>query len=430
MIIRDNSAARWALIGGGNFQLAFTVWLLEQLPEHRGNNHCVLIRPTNGGPYTNLEQSRGQFTCRLQGLKNGQPFSQDTLLDRIDRIVYPWEDFDDFLSSASLPNLRFVVSNTTEAGLQIADEPLPSGQPAATFPGKLTQWLYHRFSHFRGAATAGVTLLPLELVDDNGPLLKSQLLHYAQIWELGDAFSTWLADHCPSHSSLVDRIVTGKCPANTKDQPALAVCAEPYFSWSIKSPEPIFEAPSHLVNFTSSLEPIRNAKVRLLNATHTSMVAMGLPRGFRTVREFLTDPEWTDWVRELLNEELYPSLSEEDQPGEAYVRAMLDRLANPYLHHHLADISLNSLTKIRTRIWPAIVDYHQKMGKLPPRLMQAFQSMIAHYQDPSAILRDDARAITAIREHQLDTPTAIFSLLADERVWGKPLPVTAGMFPG
>jgi tagaturonate reductase len=123
MLIRHNPEAQWVLFGGGNFQLAFTGWLLDQLADGTQRQRCILVRPTDGGIYEDLEKARGKYRCLLRGMKTGQPHQSVHQLDRIDRIVYPWEDFADYLDSALLPNLRFVVSNTTEAGLQVEQEP-------------------------------------------------------------------------------------------------------------------------------------------------------------------------------------------------------------------------------------------------------------------------------------------------------------------
>lgn len=427
--LRGRSAPRWLLFGGGKFQLAFTIWLLEQLPGPSSHNRCILVRPTNSGRYDDLEESTGKFRCTLRGIKKGKPYQQSWLLDKIDDIVYPWEDFPAYLRTAQQRSIRYVVSNTTEAGLTAPPEAFAPNRPAQSFPGKLTQWLFHRFQHFGGIPEAGITLLPLELVADNGPLLKSQILHYVHRWALGDAFARWVTDHCPAYATLVDRIVTGTCTTTGSDAPLRTICAEPHFLWAIESPTSLFPAPEALVIFSPSLGPIRNAKVRLLNATHTAMVAVGLPRGFQTVREILTSPEWGPWFGALLSEELYPSLAEVDQPGEQYVLELLDRLANPFVEHRLHDISLNSLAKVRVRLWPAILDYQQKFGQLPARLMQALQSLISAYRAADFSPQDDPEAIAALRSHDPQTPQGLLRLLNDGQVWGAPLPVPEGMFP-
>jgi len=105
--------------------------------------------------------------------------------------------------------LRFVVSNTTEAGIVYHDTDKFEEKLDVTFPAKLTQFLYERYNTFNGAEDKGLVMLPVELIDDNGIELKKCVNKYIDLWNLPAEFKAWVNDACIFTSTLVDRIVTG-----------------------------------------------------------------------------------------------------------------------------------------------------------------------------------------------------------------------------
>lgn len=105
--------------------------------------------------------------------------------------------------------MRFIVSNTTEAGIVFDPSCKFTDKPALSYPGKLVQLLYHRFEHFKGDTTKGFIILPCELIFHNGKHLKECILQYITHWNLGLEFKNWFNNACSVYNTLVDRIVPG-----------------------------------------------------------------------------------------------------------------------------------------------------------------------------------------------------------------------------
>lgn len=106
--------------------------------------------------------------------------------------VLEHSEYDEFLKLAHNPEMRFVFSNTTEAGISYHAGDKFDDAPAVSYPAKLTRLLFERFSHFNGALDKGWIIIPCELIDYNGDALRELVLRYAQEWALPEAFIQWL----------------------------------------------------------------------------------------------------------------------------------------------------------------------------------------------------------------------------------------------
>jgi fructuronate reductase len=158
--------------------------------------------------------------------------------------------------------------------------------------------------------------------------------------------------------TVVDRIVP------TPEDP-LTVIAEPFSWWVIEDfdgPRPDWD-----VQFVADTRPYEEMKLRLLNASHTALAALGIPKGHTTVAEAIADPELHDFVRRLLETELLPTVS---APGaDAYVETMLERFANPRIEHRLEQIAAGAEHKVRQRLIPA-ADELRAAGRAPKLIDQ------------------------------------------------------------
>ncbi len=420
--------------GGGNFLRAFVGDLVQALNEQTAfNSGIVLVKPTAGGDYAALREQGGAYHLLIEGIESGRPVRQLKRISGIQEIVHPYRDWAAYLRTATLPAMRFVVSNTTEAGIAFEEEALPEGQPAHSFPGKLTQWLYHRYKHFAGAAESGCIFLPCELIPANGAALRACILRYAQHWHLEDAFQEWIAHHNIFCNTLVDRIVPGK-----PEQPApiwaeigmedqQLVMAEPYLLWAIEAPEEVkaalpFGQIGLNVVFTDDLQRYRTLKVRILNGAHTAMVPVGLYQRISTVREFVEHPQWGQWLRSLLAEEVAPTLPYPAAETEAYTQTVLDRFSNPAIHHKLSDIALNSVSKFQVRVLPSLLKYHQQTGTVPTRMALSMAALIWLYRGTFPGLPKDDPAITTWFRQLWNTGDHLEitrKVLSNKDLWGK-----------
>lgn len=161
-----------------------------------------------------LNKQDNLYHVNLQGLDKGKTVNSLELIDVISRSLNPYTDFEAFIRLAEQPEMRFVISNTTEAGITFDPACRLEDAPAASYPGKLTQLLYHRFKTFNGDKSKGLIIFPCELIFLNGHKLKETIYQYIDLWQLGEEFRNWFEEACGVYATLVDRIVPG-FPAKT-----------------------------------------------------------------------------------------------------------------------------------------------------------------------------------------------------------------------
>jgi tagaturonate reductase len=218
------------------------------------------------------------------------------------------------------------------------------------------------------------------------------VLQYADYWKLPVAFHEWVKDSCVFCNSLVDRIVTGY-PKDNADQIAQRmgyndlrlVAAEPYHLWVIEGDIRVRELlPADKawlnVKFVPDLTPYRTSKVRILNGAHTAMTLVGYLRGLRTVRETVEDPWMASYLKGMITKEIIPTIPLPANELKEYARQVFERFSNPGITHELTSIALNSVSKFRTRLLPALLDYHHLTGKLPDHVVHTFGALVVFYR--------------------------------------------------
>ncbi|MEM9931490.1 MAG: tagaturonate reductase, partial [Bacteroidota bacterium] len=413
---RPDRPLRVLQFGGGNFLRAFADWMIDVLNEQTDfNAGVVVVKPTPRGDYTDLRAQEGRFTVALDGIRQGELIRERRVVRCIQQVIQPYTEQAAYLATAESPALRFIISNTTEAGIRFREEPYPAaGEMPVEFPAKLCWWLHHRFQHFgKEGRGRGCIVLPLELIENNGDALRDCLLQYAKHWNLGEAFQQWLVTENHFCSTLVDRIVSGypadraaAIAAEVGAEDPLLVAGEYYHSWVISGPPLVQEelpfAQTDLnVTFTNDLDAYREIKVRILNGAHTSIVPTGYLSGIETVGDVMADEEMFGFLSGVLYDEIIPSLDHPAEELKAFAADVLDRFRNPSIHHKLLDISLNSTSKFRTRLLPSLLAYQEKKGSLPPGIVKAFAALIRFYRGDrkgeSIPLRDAPERITFLQ---------------------------------
>lgn len=356
--------------GEGNFLRAFVDWMMQE-------NSIMVVKPRPGKGLERLLEAGCRYQVRLQGIAAGQPVDTIETINSIGGAINPYEQHDEYLRLAESPDVKFVISNTTEAGIAFDPECKLSDAPALSYPGKLTQLLFHRYQFYKGDTSRGLIILPCELIFHNGRELKNCVNQYIDLWQLGEDFKQWFESCCPIYSTLVDRIVPGG------NEPGV-VMAEPYHLWVIEGPEslreqlPLRDGDFNLV-FADSEEPYHQRKVTLLNAPHTVMSAIGTEMGLETVRDCMLHPKLGPFLQALMKEELIPTLVPmgfEEAELIQYVADVTDRFLNPHLHHRLSSIRLNAISKCKARLLPPIQRYFELKGVMPERLCKGLISNI------------------------------------------------------
>lgn len=380
--------------GEGVFLRSFVDWMIDKLnKEANFQSSVVIVQPRGRGKVKvkTINEQDGLYTVYLNGIKEGQAVSEHTVIESISRGINPYEDYNEYLSIARGEELRFVVSNTTEAGI-FFDENDALTEVQNSYPGKLTALLYERYKFFNGDKEKGLILLPCELIEKNGEKLRETILQYAKLWNLEDGFKNWIMEDNTFCDTLVDRIVPG-CPADKIEQitkelgyeDSLVVEAEQFHLWVIQAPEKVkkelpFDKCNLNVVFTKDLTPYRERKVRILNGAHTSMVPVSLLYGVQTVRETVEDDVMGSFVRQVIFDEIIPTLNLPKEELEEFAKDVLDRFKNPFMKHYLMSIALNSNSKYETRVLPSLLEYSKRFNKLPEKLVFSLAALIFLYK--------------------------------------------------
>ncbi|MEL6257419.1 MAG: tagaturonate reductase, partial [Bacteroidota bacterium] len=380
--------------GGGNFLRAFSDWMIEILNEKTDFNGDVLvIKPTKRGDYKSLREQEGLFHVLLNGVEKGDVIEQIKLISCIQQIIHPYTDWGNFIASAQISDLRFIISNTTESGIVYSPgEAKPVQACPKEFPAKLCYWLWARYEHFKGAEDKGCMILPLELIEQNGAKLKKNLLSYATDWELGEGFVNWINQHNYFCDTLVDRIVSGyplekvneiQTQLQVEDQ--LLVAGEIYHSWIIKGPAHLekelpFAQTELNIQLVEELDIHRQIKVRLLNGAHTSLVPIGLLAGLELVSEAIAHPLLSIYLKGLFEKEVIPHIEYDKAYLKGFAEDVIDRFKNPHIKHQLISISLNSTSKFVSRLLGSFKDYLQNKEALPVHICFAWAALICLYR--------------------------------------------------
>ena len=310
--------------GEGNFLRAFVDWIIWNTNQKTDfNAGVVVVQPIEKGMIDMLNTQDGLYHVNLQGIDKGEAVDSIQMIDVINGGLNPYTQNAEFMALAEDPNIRFVISNTTEAGIAFDPSCKLDDKPASSYPGKLTQLLYHRYNHFNGDKSKGFIILPCELIFLNGKELKKCIYQYIDLWNLGEGFKTWFEEACGVYCTLVDRIVPGY-PKDTIEQiherigfsDNLVVKGEIFHLWVIEAPESVaaeFPADKAGLNvlFVPSEAPYHERKVTLLNGPHTALSPVGYLSGLDTVKECVEDPEVGAFVRKVMYEELMEQMRRE-----------------------------------------------------------------------------------------------------------------------
>lgn len=387
--------------GEGGFLRGFADWMLQALNEKTdfcGN--VVVVQPIKDGMCDLLSSQNCLYTHLIRGVEG----VQTGVIDVISRCVKPYDNYDEYLKLAENPDFRFIISNTTEAGICYDEDDLIDSAPAKTFPAKLTQLLYKRFALGLG----GFIILPCELIDRNGDNLKKCVLKYAERWVLGKGFVDWIENENHFCNTLVDRINTGFPKDENID---LGYCdkmlntSEYFHLWvieadcDIESELPFSKAGLNVIVTKDALEMYRTRKVRILNGAHTSLVAYALLEGFDTVKSCMDDKTMRGHAEKCIFEEIIPTLDLPENELKEYAASVLERFSNPYIKHYWSSIVLNSVSKFKVRVLPSILEYIKRFGKTPDRLIFSFAKLIELYK--TDMTNDDPAVTEFMRTHSV-----------------------------
>lgn len=376
--------------GEGGFLRGFVDYFFQKLQE-KGlyDGKIVVVQPIEKGMCQMLADQTCEYNLFLRGIDDGQVVNEHTHITSISRALNPYTQYETYMELVKNPDLRVIVSNTTEAGIEYLGTETLADAPPKSYPAKLTQFLYQRFQ----SGLKGFIILPCELIDNNADNLKRCVLQYTELWELGEEFKLWLDSENDFCNTLVDRIVTGyprdEVEALTEqigyvDQ--LIDTAEIFHLWVIEGhheEELPFNKAGYNIVWTDDAKPYKKRKVRILNGGHTSMVLGARLFGLETVGECLKDETVRAFLKKCIFEEIVPTLGNTETDVK-FGEAVLERFSNPFIKHQLLSIALNSVSKFQVRVLPTILEYKEKFGKYPAALTFSMAALIAFYKTDEA----------------------------------------------
>ena len=433
--------------GEGNFLRAFIEWIIWKTNQKTDfDASVVIVQPIEKGMVDMLNEQDCLYHLNLQGLDKGQPVDSVDLIDVVSRGLNPYRDFEEYLKLAEQPQMRFIISNTTEAGIAFDPACKLDDKPASSYPGKLTQLLYHRYEYFKGDMTKGFIIFPCELIFENGKHLKECIRQYIDLWNLGEGFSNWFENACGVYSTLVDRIVPGY-PRDTAAQ----LCeragyqdnmldkAEIFHLWVIEAPKEVaneFPADKAGLNvlFVPSEAPYHERKVTLLNGPHTVLSPVGYLSGLNTVKECCEDPLIGKFVHKVMYEELLPTLNLPEEELLQFAGDVMDRFRNPFVKHFVTSIMLNSFPKFRTRDLPGIKTYLERKGELPLGLVLGLAAICTYYKggkhgEDEIVPNDDPKIVQLLKDLWAtdDVKQVAEGVLGAEFIWDEDLNAIPGL---
>lgn len=411
--------------GEGNFLRSFVDLYFETLNREGGEWAVEIVKPIPFGSLDAFVRQENRYHVILRGVKDGNAAETVYPVSVVEQAISPFDDFPAYAALAVDPALAVIVSNTTEAGICYHEGDSFDGFAEITYPAKLTKFLYARFR----AGLPGVYLLPVELIGNNADELFRCVEKYIDLWQLPEAFREWNRTENFYCNTLVDRIVSGfprdealreRLWKLVGERDDLLSVAEPFGLWVIENKGKIADllpAGHHNIDIilTDDIAYYKKRKVRVLNGSHTNLVAAGLLSGAETVYDCMTNETLYRFFRASL-EEIVPFVSSDRSMTERFAADVEERFRNPYLNHQLTSIALNSISKWRARVLPTFRDFFAANGRIPEHLTVGFSCLMHLYRTKYAELKDDAEVLSFFASGK-----PLKDFLSDRTVWGEDL---------
>ena len=415
--------------GEGNFLRAFVDWIVYNMNQKTDfNGSVVVVQPIEKGMAEWLNGQDCLYHVNLQGRLNGEAVNSLTRIDCISRALNPYSQNSAFMALADQPEIRFVISNTTEAGIAFDPNCKFSDAPASSYPGKLTQLLFRRFKTFKGDKSKRPYhhALRIDFPERTSPERMYLPVHRtverrlrSGLREVQDLVHKVLL--CMRHSGRPHRSglpAQGDCADSEENllcrQPGCTGRNLPPVGYrgsenlSLRQLAEEFPANKAGLNvlFVKSEAPYHERKVTLLNGPHTVLSPVAYLSGVNIVRDACNHPVIGKYVRKVQFDELMQTLNLPMDELKKFAADVLERFDNPYVEHQVTSIMLNSFPKYQTRDLPGLKTYLERKGELPKGLVLGLAAIITYYKggvraDGAEITPNDAPRNHATAERPL-----------------------------
>lgn len=362
--------------GAGRFLRGFFDRFVHMANQEGQNVGRIVIVQSTSGPRAELLSNQNCiYNALYRGVEDGEVVDKEIRIESVSRALIASENWAEVLKVAASPDLKYIVTNATEAGYETDGTDKLDDAPPKSLPAKLTAVLWARFQ----SGGSPVVLLPCELIENNADKVGALVLAQANAWNLPADFISWVSDQCWWLNNLVDCIITdGPADHPLAATDKMLVQVEPYALLAIQRPvrgnPPLFTNP--FIHVVDDLAPFFLRKVRILNAVHTCMVAQFYGHGFETVQQVMGDKSANRWCRDVVFEEIIPALVARVQGLAEFADMTFDRFRNPFQKHLLKNITLNHDAKLKVRIEPTIEEYTSIYGRPPERLTKVLNTKL------------------------------------------------------
>ena len=399
------------------------------------NGRIVVVKSTDSGDVSSFQEQDNLYTLSIRGIKNGQKIDENIICSAISKILHANSEWSDVLNYAANPSIQIIISNTTEAGLQYVEEKL-THEPSISFPGKLTQCLYHRYVKLGHAPESKIVVLPTELLTDNGIILKNIIEKLIHFNDYPKSFGDWINEKVIFSNTLVDRIVPGKL-SNEAQQilfekygytDSNAIMCEPYALWAIEGGQEVhdlltFSTANDEIKIVPDISQFKELKLRILNGSHTLLCAKAIAEGFETVYLAMSDRIFRKYAEELIFEEIIPSLSKDIKKEDklSFARDVIDRFSNPNIEHKWTSIAVQYPMKLKIRVLPLLKSYRQTTGISPTKMVECIKEILRFLLNNEDTPMDDISkaTINKINLSSSLTEEKVKFLLQQESIWGE-----------
>lgn len=373
-----SAASVWMHIGAGSFHRAHQAWYLHRLLQQGDDRwHIALSNIRDDAvPLLNaLAAQNGEYTLETVTPEGVREYEKITSIKQI----VPWDaELKGMIAQGADPATKVIAFTVTEGGYYLdTDHQLDPRHPdiqadlqgeARTIYGALTRVLQARLA----ANGSPVTLLNCDNLRHNGERFRQGFLTFLNL--RGEAaLSAWVEQHTTSPNTMVDRITPRPTPdiaprvlEATGFADSAPVMGEAFIQWVIEdnfaAGRPALEKVG--VEMVASVLPYEEAKIRILNASHSCIAWAGTLTGHSYIHESTQTPEIEALARRYVTEDVIPSLTPSPLDLEAYRDVVLARFANPWIRDTNQRVAADGLSKIPGFITPTLMETYAR-GDVP-----------------------------------------------------------------
>jgi tagaturonate reductase len=378
----------------------------------------VIVKSTDSDSSA-FDRQDGLYTVCVRGVENGNTVEENIINASVSRVLGAKTEWKQILECAHNPELKIIISNTTEVGIQLVQDDIQS-EPPVSFPGKLLAFLYERYKAFNGSAESGMVIVPTELITDNGDKLESIVLELAHRNNLDFHFLEWLELHNTFCNSLVDRIVPGK-PSKAELEKLettlgytdeLLTMSEVFRLWTIEGDEKVkavlsFASVDEKLIITPDITLFKELKLRLLNGTHSYNCGLAFLSGFNITREAVTDPLFSVFAKILMHDEIAPAIPYDIDPKTKteFADSTFERFCNPFIDHQWLSITVQYTSKMKMRNVPLLLRHYELNDHPPMHMAAGFAGFLLYMK---VTRRDDGKYYGELdgKEYEIKDDTA------------------------